>query len=877
MAGGWGSSKNGVRLGCFWDSIEKNADGSQARITNARIRIDRDVNIVDSSNSLSWSGGAVNDGSASNINCDGSGEKTIKTVTGQWQDLVYGATKSANFSASMSGINYAGATISNTESVTYPARAYLAPVAPTDITWTQNSPGNFTISWSNMNSTAAPWTTLVLLRTELGGATTELVLGNPTTDVANVQSGLALDKQYSWALRISNSTATVVSASTSVTPIPLHTMSLSATTVDIGNSITFNINKYGSSNTSTIYFIKNGIKTIVWDKQSATSYTYTFDKASWSIYLSNAASGSFTVGIETFSGTLSLGVNTYAVTVNVPNVSPYLPTSVIPVRTEQNSNIASAFGANVFIKNLSKIRHTWLGSPGDSASVTMREILIRESWRSTMLLMPEVSGTPGYVYDEIPAGNGTVTVSSRTTDSRGRVATSDESTFNVYNYAAPVINAFTVARCDSAGNINNSGTYVKFTINVSVSSVNPGIEANKMKYRIRLLDSNGNETGTDLYTKTLDSTLIHNITTGAIGGSYSSQSGYSFKLTLDDNLTILTGSSITRSASISSEVYPLSIGTNGIAIGKVYNDSTKALDVIGDSLLTGGLTVTGPVVMTVPSHTHDDRYYTETEMNTLLSGKQAAGSYAAAVHTHNLSDINLTQIGSGANLNSFTTQGFYAQNLNSNAASGSNYPEPIAGYLEVLISTSSFIYQRYSCYQGSGQGRVYQRACYNGTWAPWQLISGSMDAKMYKSTSGPAYSSSTWTKVISFTNTEYANGIGVDLTNGNFNINYHGIYDIEFYQRWQAYGAVYYRLGAIMKGTSAPSTSAGGGNGDGTLALSQSYTNDWYVESLSAPNIELNAGDVISFWIRSGVASTWNTTSDSLINKAPYALIRRIS
>jgi hypothetical protein len=27
------------------------------------------------------------------------------------------------------------------------------------------------------------------------------------------------------------------------------------------------------------------------------------------------------------------------------------------------------------------------------------------------------------------------------------------------------------------------------------------------------------------------------------------------------------------------------------------------------------------------SHTHDDRYYTETEMNALLAGKQASGSY----------------------------------------------------------------------------------------------------------------------------------------------------------------------------------------------------------------------------------------------------------
>jgi hypothetical protein len=36
------------------------------------------------------------------------------------------------------------------------------------------------------------------------------------------------------------------------------------------------------------------------------------------------------------------------------------------------------------------------------------------------------------------------------------------------------------------------------------------------------------------------------------------------------------------------------------------------------------------VTATPDAHTHDDRYYTETEMNTLLAGKQASGSYAPA-------------------------------------------------------------------------------------------------------------------------------------------------------------------------------------------------------------------------------------------------------
>ncbi len=42
------------------------------------------------------------------------------------------------------------------------------------------------------------------------------------------------------------------------------------------------------------------------------------------------------------------------------------------------------------------------------------------------------------------------------------------------------------------------------------------------------------------------------------------------------------------------------------------------------------------------SHTHDDRYYTETEMNTLLAGKQASGSYAPATGIAQSAVTNLT-------------------------------------------------------------------------------------------------------------------------------------------------------------------------------------------------------------------------------------------
>lgn len=604
MAGGYGSEKNGVSLGVFWDSISLNSDGSQARIVGAEIRIHRDVNISDSTNKLSWSGGAVVDGSASNINVSGSGNKTIKSVTGQWQDLEYGSTKSASFAASMSAVDYAGGTISVSKSITYPARAYKAPVAPTNLEWTQTSIGNFTLSWTNQHSEGAPWTTVVLVRTEVGGATTEITVPNPTTATSITQNGMALDKRYTWYLRITNPTSTVASAPTSMTPIPLHSMSLSASSVAIGDSVTFTVEKYGSSNTSTLYFIKNDVKTIILDKTAGTSYTYTLTQADWAAFLPTETSKEFVVGIETFAETTSLGVQTQNLTITVPEAAPYLPDATAPTRSEQVTAVGTAFGVNVFVKNKSRIRYTWSGSAGASATIIKREILITRAWQSGTTIV-DVTSVSGYLYEEVPTGNGVVTVASRTTDSRGRVYTSDNATFTVYNYVDPVITTFSVTRCDSAGNTNNSGTYVKFTINVTATSVNPGSEANQMQYRIRLLDSSGNETGSDLYAKALNSTLTASLTTGALGaGAYSAQAGYSFRLTLNDDFTNAIEVPVLRSASISSEIYPLTIGNNGIAIGKVYNDSTKALDVVGHTLLTGNLTVTGTVAMTVPAHNH---------------------------------------------------------------------------------------------------------------------------------------------------------------------------------------------------------------------------------------------------------------------------------
>ncbi|MBW4211145.1 tail fiber protein [Enterobacter asburiae] len=98
-------------------------------------------------------------------------------------------------------------------------------------------------------------------------------------------------------------------------------------------------------------------------------------------------------------------------------------------------------------------------------------------------------------------------------------------------------------------------------------------------------------------------------------------------------------------------------------------------------------------------------------------------------------DINITSqdifngqavlIGNAADLNSFTTPGLYYQSSNAQAEAGTNYPEKVAGSLEVYKHAG--VTQIYRIYADS---RSYIRIFYNGTWTSW--------AKQYDAANKPA-------------------------------------------------------------------------------------------------------------------------------------------
>lgn len=78
-----------------------------------------------------------------------------------------------------------------------------------------------------------------------------------------------------------------------------------------------------------------------------------------------------------------------------------------------------------------------------------------------------------------------------------------------------------------------------------------------------------------------------------------------------------------------------------------------------------------------------------------------------------------TDIPGSVDLNTYQTAGFYYQSLNSEAASGSNYPIALAGSL--FIQKSAGVTQQYQTYNTTG-AEFYFRSLYSGTWGPWRKV-----------------------------------------------------------------------------------------------------------------------------------------------------------
>ena len=229
------------------------------------------------------------------------------------------------------------------------------------------------------------------------------------------------------------------------------TGTMAATSVAAGSAARLNITAYNSSAYTHKVTWKFGSYTATQSIAAGTAYASYTIPLSWLAAIPNATSGAATVILETIDTSgASLGSYSYGFTVTVP--SSVVPTiSSISASPVNDNSVISGWGIYVYGKSKAKL--TINGAAGAYGS-TIRSYSITTS--PNVGSASSASYTTGLLYS-----SGTITVTAKVTDSRGRTATKTTA-FSVYAYSAPYFSSVESYRCNSSGTRDDvNGTYAR--------------------------------------------------------------------------------------------------------------------------------------------------------------------------------------------------------------------------------------------------------------------------------------------------------------------------------------------------------------------------------------------------------------------------------
>ena len=317
--------------------------------------------------------------------------------------------------------------------------------------------------------------------------------------------------------------------------------SLSSTSVAAGSSATLNINAYNSAYSHKVTWAFGAHTATQTVAAGTTSASYTIP-LSWLDAIPSATSSSASVTLETLdAGGNSLGSASYGFTVTVP--SSVVPTLSSITASPVNSNsVIAGWGIYVYGKSQAKLAIS--GAAGAYGStIKSYSITTEPSIGSTSAS----SLTTSTIYK-----TGTITVTAKVTDSRGRSATKS-TTFSVYSYGNPYFSSIESYRCNSAGTQDDvSGTYARLKVTFGVSALNG---SNKATCTVKLAQVGGSYS--------TSATLTSGTAVILGGGNLAIDAVYEATLTLTDTI----GTVSTYVAEISSAAYVFHVKKGGKAIG----------------------------------------------------------------------------------------------------------------------------------------------------------------------------------------------------------------------------------------------------------------------------------------------------------------------
>ena len=281
---------------------------------------------------------------------------------------------------------------------------------------------------------------------------------NLIANVSNASSGSVSVRVITYR----GSTAINTATATATLTIPKNTSS--AVSGTIGSALSIPITKPYSGLTSTITYSFGSASGTIATTTSSTSQGWT-PPTSLLTQIPNSTSGTGSITVTTYNGTASCGSNSYALTLSAAN--SVVPTSSLSL-TRVNAN-STVNGWGIYLQGYSQVQATLTGNGVSGSNIKSMSIsgtgLSSSSSYSTS--SATLTGTSSVLNT-----SGTLTYTGNVSDSRNRSATQKTQSISVIAYSQPSVSGVSLARSNSSGTLDTSGTYLKvaFTLNYSSAS-----------------------------------------------------------------------------------------------------------------------------------------------------------------------------------------------------------------------------------------------------------------------------------------------------------------------------------------------------------------------------------------------------------------------
>lgn len=379
-----------------------------------------------------------------------------------------------------------------------------------------------------------------------------------THDADGTKKNLSIScKWYNTGVTPSSAT---VSGNVTLTTIPRATTPETPINVTMGSNATITLPRASSSFTHNL--------TYTFGNSSGTVATGAGASATWSVPLSLAnqvpsgTSGTGTITCKTYSGSTLVGTKSVSFKASVP--SSVVPTISNISLSEANTTVANNF--SVYVQTKSKLKVEFSCAGAYSSKVASYSVKIGSLSYSGNI--GSTSATKSITSDFLPK-SGSITVTIKITDTRGRTATETRS-ITVVSYSPPTA-TLSGRRATSSGTSSRTGTYLQYDYSYTISSVSSqNSKSFSIQYK-RVSDSSWTTltSGSSSYSANVTNALS---SSGILDVDYS----YDFRIRVTDKF-----STVTIDASTISTAYTLvdyhSSG-RGIAFGKVAED-TNLFDV----------------------------------------------------------------------------------------------------------------------------------------------------------------------------------------------------------------------------------------------------------------------------------------------------------